>query len=306
MKAAEARFLADKGVIDQEKSEVDRKLTEIKMQNEAEMKKEKAIRKLEDVRLEAAKLKTERLADAVESQSKHLRMKLAHASELQQKAVHMENKEKVQPDVIHQIISTIKVETLQAVSLNKALKLLKERETEATHQYAKLQDETFAKRARRGEKARDLVANLENSKAQLFANIHTETKSKADDLWNEADNGIAEIRGVVNANQASRKRGEHLTGPLNEFKDHLVSLLGSRSDVLNTALAISNTATENLADRAAINSLQQVGSENFLINPQPSYPIKPVVPSNSDVEPSSGATGLQAQMAPIDLPDKRL
>merc|ERR1719274_299622 len=47
LKAAEARYLADKGMLEQEKSKMDAKIVRIKERNEVAMKKEKALRKLE-------------------------------------------------------------------------------------------------------------------------------------------------------------------------------------------------------------------------------------------------------------------
>ena len=72
-----------------------------------------------------SKMKMQSLETRVKATTKKLQDKLKHASSLQQKAMKMENKEKVQPDVIHQIISDIRKETMEAVSLNSALKELK-------------------------------------------------------------------------------------------------------------------------------------------------------------------------------------
>jgi hypothetical protein len=304
LKAAEAQFLSAKGSLQQEKATMDAKISKIKERNQVAVKKEKALRKLENVRLDSAKMKMQSLETRVKATTKKLQDKLKHASSLQQKAMKMENKEKVQPDVIHQIISDIRKETMEAVSLNSALKELKEFEQKATTAYANLEDETFKLRSRRAERARGLIAELENDKARVFSDIHQETKTNAEALWDEADNGIAAIRKVVDANQASRKRGEHLTGPLNEMKNQVVALLGSRRDSLNAALEGANMATQNYADRAAVQAAQQVGVENFLINPQPNYPIKPVVQSSELEAPTGGANPLDVQQAglPATLP----
>ena len=101
--------------------------------------------------------------------------------------------EKVKPDVVHQIISDIKKETMEAVTLNAALKELKERETRATKAYANLEDDTFRKRENRARRARDLIAQLENDKAHVFSDIHAETKTNAEALWDEAVMGLLQL-----------------------------------------------------------------------------------------------------------------
>jgi chromosome segregation ATPase len=284
LKAAQARFLADKGILEQEKSTIDMKITELAAKNAAEMAKEKSFRKLEDVRIDGVRQKMERLRVAVMNAEVHLRNKLKHAAELQKKAVNMESKEKVQPDVVHQIISNIKSETLQAISMNKGLKLLKEREKQASAEYANIQDKVFEARARRGDKAREMIATVENTKAKMFSDIHTETNKNSEELWAESENGLNQIRAVISSNADSRKRGEHLTGPLNTLKEHVTTLLtNSKSTAaMDQALALGNTASPSSAEINQRAAIQSVGAKPEMTL-QPSYPIKPVEQAVQDV-----------------------
>mgnify|MGYP007000432728 len=72
-------------------------------------------------------------------------------------AMKMEGKEKVQPDVIHQIIVNIKAATMMAIQANKDLKALEARHEVVTHDYALLHDKIYAARSRRAERTRELV-----------------------------------------------------------------------------------------------------------------------------------------------------
>ena len=308
LKAAQARFLADKGILEQEKSSIDMKITEMAAKNAAEMAKEKSFRKLEDVRIDGVRQKLDRLRAVVKDGEMHLRMKLKHAAALQQKAVNMESKEKVQPDVVHQIISNIKSETMQAIVMNKALKLHKQQEAQATQEFAAIQDKVFQARARRGDKARELIATVENTKAKLFADIHTETYKNSESLWAEAENGVNQIRDVISTNADSRKRGEHLTGPLNAMKEQTTTLLTNSKTVaaLDQALALGNTASPSSSDLRQQAVVQNVGAKpEFTM--QPAYPVREVVkaaqevPQLEEISTAIAATDLSPQAAGVAM-----
>jgi hypothetical protein len=308
LKAAQARFLADKGILEQEKSSIDMKITEMAAKNAAEMAKEKSFRKLEDVRIDGVRQKLDRLRAVVKDGEMHLRMKLKHAAALQQKAVNMESKEKVQPDVVHQIISNIKSETMQAIVMNKALKFHKQQEAQATQEFAAIQDKVFQARARRGDKARELIATVENTKAKLFADIHTETYKNSESLWAEAENGVNQIRDVISTNADSRKRGEHLTGPLNAMKEQTTTLLTNSKTVaaLDQALALGNTASPSSSDLRQQAVVQNVGAKpEFTM--QPAYPVREVVkaaqevPQLEEISTAIAATDLSPQAAGVAM-----
>merc|ERR1712124_22638 len=81
----------------------------------------------------------------------------------------MEAKDKVQPDVIHQIIVNIKAATMEAIKANRDLKTLEQHHEQVTHEFAALQDKVYAARARRAERTRLLIARVEAKKPNFLA-----------------------------------------------------------------------------------------------------------------------------------------
>merc|ERR1711912_185082 len=135
-----------KTILKKEKQEMDNKALALTNKNKAEVLKEKAYRKLEDVRLDAANQRVVKLEAAVKAAKLHLQAKLKLASTLQAKAMKMEAKDKVQPDVIHQIIVNIKAATMEAIKANRDLKTLEQHHEQVTHEFAALQDKVYAAR----------------------------------------------------------------------------------------------------------------------------------------------------------------
>merc|ERR1712167_434451 len=117
------------------------------------------------------------------------------ASTLQAKAMKMEGKEKVQPDVIHQIIVNIKAATMMAIQANKDLKAL-----EARHK-------------------------VETDKAEFFSDVSTNTSARAESFYKDAESGIEEMRTVIEDSVNARKQGKHLVGPLNSLKNRIEEAL---------------------------------------------------------------------------------
>jgi hypothetical protein len=218
--------------------------------------KEKAFRKLEDVRLDDANQRVAKLEAAVKAAKLHLQAKLKLAATLQSKAMKMESKEKVQPDVIHQIIVNIKAATMQSIQANKDLKELERRHLVVTHDLAALHDKIFAARAKRAERMCLLVARVESDKAEFFSDVSTNTSAKAETFYKEAENGIEEMRNIVEGSVSNRKQGKHLVGPLNSLKNRIDEALGKGGDSslmssfepLDKALAEANVAAGEKTD----------------------------------------------------------
>merc|ERR1711871_893325 len=258
MKAAELKFESDKTILGQEKQQMDNKAMMLADKNKAEVLKEKAFRKLEDVCLEAAHQRVEKVEAAVKAAKLHLQAKLKLAATLQAKAMKMEAKDKVQPDVIHQIIVNIKAATMEAIKANRDLKTLEQHHEQVTHEFAALQDKVYAARARRAERTRLLIARVESEKAEFFSDVSGNTSAKAETFYKEAENGIQEMHNVVQGSISDRKQGKHLVGPLNSLKNRIEEALGKGGDSsfmssfepLDKALAEANVATGEKTDDA--------------------------------------------------------
>jgi hypothetical protein len=319
LKAAKLKFESDKTILNQEKQQMDNKALALSNKNKAEVLKEKAYRKLEDVRLDAANQRVVKLEAAVKASKLHLQAKLKMASTLQAKAMKMEGKEKVQPDVIHQIIVNIKAATMMAIQANKDLKALEARHEVVTHDYALLHDKIYAARSRRAERTRELVAKVETDKAEFFSDVSTNTSARAESFYKDAESGIEEMRTVIEDSVNARKQGKHLVGPLNSLKNRIEEALGKGGDTslttsfepMDKALAEANVAagnTEMEGDHSSSKALEaketsdkyypySKGGENSIAPPQSTVDsLAPEV--NAVARSNSNSNSLMPQQAP--------
>ena len=255
MKAAQLKFDSDKTILGQEKQQMDNKAMIVADKNKAEELKEMAFRKLEQVRLKDAHQRMEKVEAAVKAAKLHLQAKLKLASTLQAKAMKMEAKDKVQPDVIHQIIVNIKAATMEAIKANRDLKTLEQHHEQVTHDYAALQDKVSAAEAKRAERKRLLVARVESDKAEFLNDVSGNTSTTAENFYREAEKGIDEMHSIIEDSVTARKEGKHFVGPLNSLKNRIDEVLGKADDSslttsfapMDKALAEANVAASDTA-----------------------------------------------------------
>ena len=253
LKAAQLKFDSDKTILGQEKQQMDNKAMILADKNKAEELKEMAFRKLEQVRLKDAHQRMEKVEAAVKAAKLHLQAKLKLASTLQAKAMKMEAKDKVQPDVIHQIIVNIKAATMEAIKANRDLKTLEQHHEQVTHDYAALQDKVSAAEAKRAERKRLMVARVESDKAEFLNDVSGNTSTTAETFYREAEKGIDEMHSIIEDSVTARKEGKHFVGPLNSLKNRIDEVLGKADDSslttsfapMDKALAEANVAASD-------------------------------------------------------------